>query len=110
MDTPESIARSAEAESIRSRELAKAVLGYLLDHPEAQDTLEGIAGWWLLERYVTQQLPRVQRVVTELVAHGYLVVHQGADNRARYSINREQIDEIRKVLEQVHTAGRTLDG
>jgi hypothetical protein len=28
-------------------EIAREILAYLLDHPDAQDTLDGISQWWV---------------------------------------------------------------
>ena len=38
----------------RRSHVAKAILAYLLEHPDAQDTLAGIAEWWLPEEDAPQ--------------------------------------------------------
>ncbi len=48
--------------------LERKLLRYLIDHPDARDTLEGIAKWWLLEQEIREEKARVQEALAELVA------------------------------------------
>jgi hypothetical protein len=53
-----------DASAAKVWEFARAVLRYLETYPEAKDTLEGIAQWWLsLER--TEQRLREERRGTD---------------------------------------------
>lgn len=76
------------------------VLGYLTDNPDAQDTLEGIVEWWLLERRIESRTVKVQEALAELVASGLIVERQGSDSRLRYSINAEKQEQIRALIEK----------
>ena len=78
--------------------LANEVLGYLLRHPEAQDTVEGIAEWWLLERRVEEALTYVTKVLRELVTKDFLVASKCEDGRIYYRLNRAMEREIRAQL------------
>lgn len=57
-------------------QLRALVLGYLDDHPTAMDTLDGIAEWWVLRQQIQTEVHRVLRVLTALVADGFLEVHE----------------------------------
>src|SRR5262245_39788913 len=48
-------------------EMAFEILAYLVHHPKAQDTFEGIVEWWLLERYIERQRAAVEAAMEELV-------------------------------------------
>lgn len=61
---------------------------YLANHPQAQDTLEGITNWWMLEQEVTHRVSEVKAALDELVNGGFLMEYQGDDCRARYKINQ----------------------
>jgi Fe2+ or Zn2+ uptake regulation protein len=60
--------------------LARHILRYLREHPEAQDTIEGITVWWVSERAIKQWLPQVRKALAALVTHGYLEKHTAAGN------------------------------
>jgi hypothetical protein len=75
--------RSPGDEPLSESELAEAILAYLTEHPEAMDTLEGIAEWWLLRQMARVEVPRVARVLGRLTARG-LVEQVGTGPSCRY--------------------------
>jgi len=70
-------------------------LSYLAERPQAQDTLEGVTQWWLLEQEIKKQMDKAQAALDELIAGGWVVARQGKDGRTRYRINRRRLKEIR---------------
>jgi hypothetical protein len=68
--------------------LARQILRYLRDHPEAQDTLEGIIVWWVSERAIKHWLPEVRSSLATLVAQGYVAKQTGPGRRTFYRLNR----------------------
>lgn len=83
------------------------VLTYLVQHPEAQDTLEGIAEWWLLERRILDTVGNLETVLDDLVKRGFLLATQPAEGRCRYRLNREREREIRGHLRCKNFISRT---
>ena len=79
-------------------EIARDVLGYMIDNPEAQDTLEGIVEWWLLQKKIESRSLKVREALAELVAKGLILERQGSDSRLRYLINDSRQGEIRGLL------------
>jgi hypothetical protein len=67
------------------------ILSYMKEHPDASDTLEGILQWWLLNQTIAYQITKVQEVLDELVAGGYLI--QNKETCVRYQINRQRLNE-----------------
>lgn len=55
------------------RELARAVLRYLEAHPEAKDTVEGIAQWWLPHAWHERLLVHVEGAVSLLLSHDLIL-------------------------------------
>jgi type II secretory pathway component PulJ len=53
-------------------ELAKAILDYLADHPDAQDTAEGIASFWVMRQKVKDEVNDVAKVLRRLTRNGRL--------------------------------------
>jgi len=80
--------------------ITRHVLNYLIDHPDAQDTLEGIVQWWLVEEEIKQQTARVKGVLDDLVKMNYLLESKGMDSRRRYRINQSKIKEISNLIEK----------
>ena len=68
------------------------ILGYLAQHPAAQDTLEGIVEWWVLEQTIKQASSDVKAVLIELVAESLIEQVEGSDGRVYYRANRSMLD------------------
>lgn len=74
--------------------ISRDVLAYLVDHQDAQDTLEGIVEWWLVEQKIKQQTATVREALRELVKKKYLLELRGVGSRTRYRINQLKSKEI----------------
>ena len=82
------------------KQLADEILQYLVDHPNAQDTLTGIVKWWLLERTIAHRTQLVKEVLDNLVAEKLVTADVGSDFQIRYKINRRRIKTIISRLER----------
>lgn len=67
--------------------IEREILEYLARHPGAQDTFEGIAEWWLLERWVRHETGEVRAALDRLVAAGRLGQRRGRDGRMHYRLS-----------------------
>jgi hypothetical protein len=65
--------------------IAHDLMRYTSKNPEAADTLEGIAEWWLGGEY---PLPEVRRVLAEFVDRGLIVEVGVKDRRTLYRRHR----------------------
>jgi hypothetical protein len=79
-------------------QLGNKILAYLVDHPKAQDTLEGIVEWWLLEQKITYETARVQEALAELVAKKMILEKKGPDSKTHYRINQKKYEEIKELV------------
>jgi hypothetical protein len=86
-------------------QLAREILAYLVEHPRAQDTLEGIMEWWLLERDLAEQAAKVRLVLEELVEQQLLEELAGLDRRVRYRLNAARSEEIMALMTDAATGG-----
>jgi hypothetical protein len=82
------------------RPIADEILAYLVKHPEAQDTLEGITEWWLLEQRIRYAVAEVDAALHNLVTDDLLVTRECADGRTYYGLNRAKEREIRRHLRE----------
>lgn len=83
---------------------AHDILSYLLEHPNAQDTLEGVAEWWCLERSIQRRVNEVQDAMDDLVAKDFVIPKKGRDLIVRYRVNHNKLREIMDVLTTDETA------
>ncbi len=81
-------------------EIAREILAYLIDHPEAQDTLDGVVQWWLLEQEIKYQIDKVKEALVELVGKGLVLERQDGRMRNHYGVNPHKVEEIRAMLKQ----------
>jgi hypothetical protein len=97
--SPPAVPRNDATVGDDTHELCRDILSFLLDNPRGQDTLVGIAEWWLMEREIRREVTRVERALSRLVADGLLVEKTGADGTVRYALNVGCMDEIRRRVE-----------
>ncbi len=82
----------------KTKETAKEILRYLLHHPEAEDTLEGIARWWLERGRITRTVDEVGESLELLLARGLIQERRERTRLARYCMNVEKRGEITLFL------------
>lgn len=68
-------------------QVERAILDYLRTKPDAGDTLEGIASWWIARQRVQLGVHVVGRALARLVERG-LIEASGRPDRAWYHLVR----------------------
>jgi hypothetical protein len=86
-----------------ARRVASSILEYLLHHPEAKDTREGIATWWLRQQEIERAVQEIFAGLNVLLADGLVVELPGAGPARYYAVNAEQRDAIARFLRQPGT-------
>ena len=76
------------------------ILAYLLENPDAGDTLDGIVEWWLLNQRIGFEIQTVSQAVAKLVADGLIVEQKVADPRVIYRANRTS-ENLRAILNEM---------
>lgn len=74
--------------------LEAEVLAYLAEHPDAMDTLNGIAEWWLERQRIRVDVDALSRVIRRLVERGALQ-EVGVGGDPLYRLTRWPIDPAR---------------
>ena len=80
-----------EKERWREEKMADAILRYLAEHPQASDTLDGIAEWWIMRQQVRVDLNMLKKVLRQMTEGGVLEEIGEGDNR-RYLLKAEEDD------------------
>lgn len=68
---------------------AREILDYLARHPDAQDTMDGILHWWVLDACIRNWAPKITETVAQLVQQGFLEQKTSADGHVFYRISPE---------------------
>jgi hypothetical protein len=74
------------------------ILAYVAEHPDAQDTAEGIVEWWLIGRVAKPNMALVEEALAELTALGLILARRSEDARALYKANPRKLEEISEML------------
>jgi len=84
----------------RRSQVAHAILEYLWNHPDAQDTLSGISQWWLPDESLRSRATSVEEALADLVSAGLVVERRSKDSQVHYGINRSKLQRVRAFLKQ----------
>ena len=85
--------------SVRLGPVALQILSYLSTHPNAQDTVEGIAEWWGMEQRIRCMIREVKQPLAELVVQGLVLERTGRDGRVYYRVNPRKQRTLAQHLE-----------
>jgi len=69
-------------------EIAEAIARYVEKNPEAQDTLEGIVQWWLVDMESKPRTALIREALDELIAEGLITAQKGMDTQILYRAMR----------------------
>ncbi len=76
-----------------------AIIRYVSEHPNANDTLQGVMQWWLLDEDTPWSRGEVLAAIARAVGSGLIAEFRGADGQIRYSLTPGKLREARKLLE-----------
>jgi hypothetical protein len=66
---------------------APEILDYLTRHPDAQDTVDGIMHWWVLDTCIRTWAPKIAETIAQLVQQGFLEQKPSADGNVFYCVS-----------------------
>jgi hypothetical protein len=84
---------------LTSKRVGWLLLGYLYAHPDAKDTAEGIANWWLRAHGAMVNQTGVEEAINELVMSGWLAATGRIASHPMYSLNRARVVELQQLVE-----------
>jgi hypothetical protein len=74
------------------------LLGYLHSNPDAKDTAEGIANWWLRARGINVDQRDVSEALNDLVARDWLIRRQNMSGYQIYGMNPARRMELQQLF------------
>ena len=78
------------------QKLLQDILLYLIEHPEAKDTAEGVMQWWIAKGNVEYRQEEVEEVLNGLVTKGWLTKRSSLPSL--FGLNKERAAEIQRFL------------
>ncbi len=87
-----------DASAAKAWEIACAILRYLETYPEAKDTLEGIAQWWLWLELTESRRGELKQAVSLLVSRGLILETRRDGIPSYYGLDPKQRDAITRIL------------
>jgi len=72
---------------VKDEEIAQSILAYLAEHPQAMDSVEGIAQWWIMRQQIRVNVMKLTQVLRQLSETG-LVEEIGKGEHRRYRLRR----------------------
>jgi hypothetical protein len=75
---------------------AREILDYLAKHPDAQDTIDGILHWWVLDAHIRKWAPKIAKTVAQLVEQGFLEEKRSADGNVIYHISQHYLATLQQ--------------
>lgn len=84
---------------LTSTRIVCLLLGYLSAHPDAKDTAEGIAQWWLRAHGVMVNNTGVEEALGELVASGWLTATGRIASHQMYCLNPARIVALQQMFQ-----------
>jgi DNA-binding PadR family transcriptional regulator len=91
---------SQSNDKTEQNDIAYDVLSYLAENTKAEDTLGGIAEWWLLQQRIRFEMSRIRNALDDLIARGLVVEVEGPDKSTYYRMNEAKREEIKLILER----------
>jgi hypothetical protein len=76
---------------------APEILDYLARHPDAQDTIDGIMHWWVLDACIRNWAPKIAETITQLVQQGFLEQKPSADGHIFYRVSPEYLATLNQT-------------
>jgi len=86
---------------------APEILDYLAMHPDAQDTIDGILHWWVLDACVRKWAPKIAGAVQQLVEQGFLEQKRSADGNVFYRVSPHYLATLQQQPPRNTTSNTT---
>jgi hypothetical protein len=75
---------------------AAEILDYLARNPDAQDTIDGILHWWVLDACTRKWAPKIAETVAQLSEQGFLEQKLSADGQVFYRVSAHYLSTLQQ--------------
>ena len=74
----------------KEQTIAQLLINYMQNNPEAKQTAEGIARWWILQQKFEDEIEVIERVIKCLTDEGIIEKIEFSDSDAHYRYNPDK--------------------
>ena len=79
--------------------VTREILYYLMEHPDAKDTMKGILKWWMPKGYLERGAKEIQKALDDLVMQRWLTTWAKDFQKDKiYGVNKAGLKEIKAFL------------
>jgi len=78
--------------------IMREILHYMIEHPDAMDTVHGILSWWMPKGYRERGGKELQEALDALVLQGWLSQKAYQNGRTLYGVNKRRYQQIKEFL------------
>ena len=87
-----------DSEELWRDDVTIEILRYVITHPSAKDTINGIEKWWLSKNLGGEGKRKIAESLNLLVVKGWLVARCSPQSETIYSLNENSLLEINAFL------------
>ncbi len=82
--------------------VTRGILLYLIEYPDAKDTMKGILKWWMPRGYIERGGKEIQQALDYLVLKGWLTTCSKVLQKDLiiYGVNKERLEQIKAFLRE----------
>jgi hypothetical protein len=88
---------------------APEILDYLGRQPDAQDTIDGILHWWVLDACIRSWAPKIAETVAQLVERGFLEEKPSSDGKTFYRVSPLYLSTLQQQPRRNSTSDATRE-
>jgi hypothetical protein len=92
--------KEKESSDVRQKAMEE-ILRYLIQHPDAKDTPEGILKWWISKSQAELDGKVVQEILDFLVSKEWLIKREITPSPKIYGLNKDRLKEIKVFLHEL---------
>jgi hypothetical protein len=78
---------------------ALEILDYLTRHPDAQDTIDGILHWWVLDSCIRKWTATIAETALQLVERGFLQEKASGDGHVFYRVSPQYLATLEETAD-----------
>jgi len=78
--------------------VVREILQYLIEHPDAKDTPEGISNWWRPTGKSEWRKEDIQSALTKLASKGWVTMRDSSPSQRIYGFNKQYMKAIKAYL------------